>query len=582
MSGKILNSRYKLDRRLGGGGLGDTYLAFDLWKEGDNRCVVKQLKPEIVNATTLRLFEKEAEALSKLGSHSQIPTLLAHFQQDDQFYLVQEFIEGHDLTEEIKLGECWQETAVIKLLQDILEVLYFVHQNHVIHRDIKPGNIMRCPDGKIVLIDFGGVKQVKNNPASTQSSVVVGTPGYMPFEQIYNNAQLCSDIYAVGMVAIAALTGENPVDVSIDPDTLQPVWRQQAQVRDEFASIINKMVQFHHVNRYQSVCELSLAINNLVDTASEWCEQGKCLLKQKHYAEAIAAFEQALLARQNYPEAFKGKGWALFSLRQENEALALFDRVLETQPDDYEALIGRGWALNRLEKYDEALVACERAVEIQPNADKAVTGRAWSLGGLGKHEEALVVYDQAIEINRDNVYAWTGRAWALNELGRYQDALASCEQAIKLDANYSDPWCNRGWSLYYLGCHEDALASFDRGIEIDPNDALSVNFRGWLLYLLARYDEALVYYEQALKLKPDAAYIWKNRGLSLYKLNDYKAANASFQKAVSYSGNVPEMWFSWGTVLLEQANYQRAIICYDTAIELKKIIIKHGHIVVLP
>lgn len=197
--GTKLNNRYEILKPLSGGGMGDAYLARDTWKEGENRCVVKQLKPDKVEPRTIRLFNNEAQTLCRLGSHGQIPELLAHFEQNDNFYLVQEFIQGHDLSEEILPNQPWSEARVIEFLEDILEILVFVHQNNVIHRDIKPNNIMRRDkDGKLVLIDFGGVKQVRIQENSTIATPVVGTYGYTPDEQIRNQAKLCSNIFAVG------------------------------------------------------------------------------------------------------------------------------------------------------------------------------------------------------------------------------------------------------------------------------------------------------------------------------------------------------------------------------------------------
>ena len=155
--------------------------------------------------------------LGKLGSHDQIPRLLAHIEENQQFYLVQEYIDGQELSEEITPGKQWSEDPTIALLQDILEVLVWVQENKAIHRDLKPANIMRRRDGKIVLIDFGAVKeigsQILNSQGQVPSTMIIGTPGYMPIEQFNCSPSLCSDIYAVGMIAIQALTGISPTNL---------------------------------------------------------------------------------------------------------------------------------------------------------------------------------------------------------------------------------------------------------------------------------------------------------------------------------------------------------------------------------
>ncbi|MBD0344001.1 MAG: serine/threonine protein kinase, partial [Coleofasciculus sp. Co-bin14] len=215
MLGQTLSGRYQIIKHLGGGGFGQTYLAEDLQLPSNPQCVVKQLKPKSNNPDTLEtarvLFDREVEALYQLGNHDRIPQLIDHFEEDEQFYLVQEFIEGIELKHELPIGKQFSETHVIALLQEILEILEFVHDQGVIHRDVKPSNLIRRKrDGKIVLIDFGAVKQVSTQiihpEGQTTLTVAVGSPGYMPNEQLSGKPRFCSDIYAVGMLGIQALT----------------------------------------------------------------------------------------------------------------------------------------------------------------------------------------------------------------------------------------------------------------------------------------------------------------------------------------------------------------------------------------
>jgi serine/threonine protein kinase len=232
MLGKTLSCRYKIVKHLGGGGFGQAFLAEDLQLPGNPLCVVKQLKPQFTDPVALqiarRLFDSEAQVLYRLGNHDQIPRLLAHFDQEQEFYLVQEFIEGDELKQELPVGKPLPEIQVIALLQEILKILEFVHQQDVIHRDIKPTNLIRRKqDGKIVLIDFGAVKQVSAQTTQlnghTSLTIAIGSPGYMPNEQLAGKPQLCSDIYAVGMLGIQALTGLPPTQLLADPKTKKTI-----------------------------------------------------------------------------------------------------------------------------------------------------------------------------------------------------------------------------------------------------------------------------------------------------------------------------------------------------------------------
>lgn len=224
----MLAGRYHIVKPLGRGGFGQTFLATDSHLPGQPDCVVKQLQPTSRDPETLRLarrlFDQEAEMLYRLGNHDQIPRLLAHFEQENEFYLVQEFIEGDSLSREFVQRGAFSESEVVELLWDLLQVLAFVHAQGVIHRDIKPANIIhRQRDRKLVLIDFGAVKQISTHPLTGAGqntfTIAIGSPGYMPVEQQSFQPRLSSDVYAVGMVALQALTGLAPSELPTDPQT---------------------------------------------------------------------------------------------------------------------------------------------------------------------------------------------------------------------------------------------------------------------------------------------------------------------------------------------------------------------------
>ena len=272
MLGKTLTGRYKIVKQLGGGGFSQTFIAEDQYLPDRPACVIKQLKPASSQADILRLsrelFDKEAKVLYRLGKHDCIPSLLAHFEEDEEFFLAQELITGNVLTQEIKNGHCLGEQYTIDFLIDILPTLDFVHRQQVIHRDIKPSNLIRREvDHKIVLIDFGAVKEVSTQPISQlghTSSLVIGSPGYMPNEQYSGKTLFASDIYAIGMIAMQALTGLSPNQIPEDPMTSEFCWRDRAKVTPTLADIVDKMVRFDFRQRYQSANEVLEALQPLL------------------------------------------------------------------------------------------------------------------------------------------------------------------------------------------------------------------------------------------------------------------------------------------------------------------------------
>ncbi|WGV27121.1 bifunctional serine/threonine-protein kinase/formylglycine-generating enzyme family protein [Halotia branconii] len=264
---KTLDGRYKILKKLAEGNFGETYLARDEKRPSKPICVVKRLKPKYNHPKILELFEQEAVMLEKLGEHPQIPRLLAHFTVENELYIIQDYVQGHTLRKEIIRGKPLPEGVVTKLLQDILEVLVFVHRHNVIHRDIKPENVMRCKQsGKLFLIDFGSVKELGNFLMNLQrminSTVFIGTPGYIPKEQARGRPRLCSDIYALGMMGIEALTGITPYFLQEDSLTGLPLWRNKVKVSDRLADVLDIMVCDNHNRRYRSAVEALQALTS--------------------------------------------------------------------------------------------------------------------------------------------------------------------------------------------------------------------------------------------------------------------------------------------------------------------------------
>ncbi len=268
MIGTILRGHYQIIKQIGSGGFGQTFLAEDLDSPERSLCVVKLFQPRTQDPEMLknakRLFDLEAEVLYKLGGHPQIPRLLAHFEEEGAFYLVQEYVDGHDLSKELTKGKQMPEAEVIRLLQDVLPILQFVHEAKVIHRDLKPANLMRHrSDGKIVMIDFGSVKEIKelshNANVPMSLTVAVGTAGFVPHEQMAGKPRFNSDIYALGMIAIFALTGVHPRRYGIDEDTGEVAWQKflgENTCSAELECLLSKMVRVSYKHRYQTAGEV--------------------------------------------------------------------------------------------------------------------------------------------------------------------------------------------------------------------------------------------------------------------------------------------------------------------------------------
>jgi serine/threonine protein kinase len=268
MVGKILQGRYQIVESLGEAVVGHKYIAVDTNDPDKTKCVIKSLEAQNLSPSELDKlqlsFLTETVTLDVLGNHPQIPQLITCFEEGEHFYLVQELIPGHPLTVELPVNQywgcIWSETEVIELLQEILEILEFVHSQGVIHCGVTPENLIRRDvDGKLVVVDFSLIQTV--DAAKNQELPIYHIPvtslGYIAPEQFIGKPQPNSDIYALGMIGIKALTGIDPLQFKVDPETHEVIWRtSDISVDDYLAAVLSQMIRYNYEDRFQSAGEL--------------------------------------------------------------------------------------------------------------------------------------------------------------------------------------------------------------------------------------------------------------------------------------------------------------------------------------
>lgn len=268
----ILAGRYLPVKLLGRGGFGAAFLARDRYTPGMRYCVVKQFQPAgNLNPEQLQLaqqlFEREAVVLEDIGhQHDQIPNLYAYFpiivdsltsgKQDQFFYIVQEYIDGQNLEEEVVRQGRFTETQALEVLREVLSILKFVHNQNIIHRDIKPSNIMRRRDGKLFLLDFGAVKQVTNSPSPSKGSTGIYSPGFAPLEQTSGqDVYPATDLYALAVTILVLLTAKDASEL-FDAYSNRWQWEQFTSISPQLSQVLTKMLKPAVADRYQSAQEV--------------------------------------------------------------------------------------------------------------------------------------------------------------------------------------------------------------------------------------------------------------------------------------------------------------------------------------
>lgn len=230
-----LNQRYRSLKLLGQGGFGRTFLAQDEHQPGQPHCVIKQFHPlgQPNAGKAIALFQQEAIRLQDLGHHDQIPSLYAHCEEGGKHYIVQQYIEGQNLTQEFQAQGVFNEAKIRSLLLDLLPVLEFIHAGGVIHRDIKPDNIIRRRgDDRLVLVDFGAAK-FATATALAQTGTMIGSAEYTAPEQLKGRATLASDLYSLGVTCLHLLTGLSPFDLF---DVHEDAWMWRRYLFDNAVS----------------------------------------------------------------------------------------------------------------------------------------------------------------------------------------------------------------------------------------------------------------------------------------------------------------------------------------------------------
>lgn len=612
MLGKTLRGRYQIIRQLGSGGFSTTFVAKDLDLPGQPLCVVKQLKSNdsdpLILQTVRRLFDTEAQVLYRLGKHEQIPQLYAHFEENQEFYLVQEYIEGEDISQELLTDKTLNESQIIDFLQDILGTLAFVHEQDVIHRDIKPSNLIRRQkDGKIVLIDFGAVKEIRSlvlhSEEQMTGTILIGSSGYMPSEQLKGKPRFSSDIYAVGVTAIQLLTGVSPDKFEEDLESGEIIWRNQASISNELAIILERMVRSHFKDRYQSVKELLFDLEKLRNYTGQVTQiLPPADNKYRHFKKyfyilmllfiAGLSFGMAKLWSYIYPknavisssevtitpilastnnQAIKllKQGKTLIELHRYEEAINAIDQSLQFDAKYPESWVKKGQALSKLQKYEEAQKSYEEALKIQADYSLAWYERGLVLEKLNRQELAQESLMKAIEIQPNYPEAWYNLGRIQSQEKKYKEAYFSLAKATEIKPDYSDAWYKLGVVLNQIKQPKKALSALEKALEIESNYMEAWIEHGSTLTELKQYEEAVVSFNKALEINAESADAWQKRGYILGELKRYDEAIASLDKAIQIKPDYAEAWYHRGVILSLMNNDDEAIASLDKATQIK-------------
>ncbi|MCC5608565.1 tetratricopeptide repeat protein [Nostoc sp. CHAB 5834] len=578
MNSHLLNGHYRILKVINDGEKGKSYLVEDVNISG-SQFIVKQLRSPGSNPQSLislhRLFANIAATLKKLGQeHEKIQKLIAYFEENEAFYIVHEFIPGNPLTDEIIQGQPLREDQVISLLSEILEILVIVHSYGVIHRDIKPANIIRREsDKKLVLVNFGTVNEVITN--------TVDNLQYMPIEQVNSNLKYNSDIYALGMVAIAALLGLSGNEISNlrthkNRLTGEIVWQNKnIKVNEKLAKVINKMVRFNYRKRYQYATEVLDDLKKItnVDSDQQKQHQKKLLLVLTGVAGCITlgvgAWQLRLLKPlTNAQQTLYQEGVNKYETGNYEGAVEDFNQAIELDPKNALAYNKRGDAYYRLGDYEQAQADSSQAISLNPQDANAYFDRGFALSELGKYKEAIADYTQAIKLNSQDTYAYYGRGLARTQLKDNKGAIGDFNKAIALKPQYTEAYLQRGILRRRLKQRPEAIQDFDTVIKINPSDAKAYYQRGLTQSINNQKYAALKDYTDAININPKYIEAYLNRGDIYSDLGDNLEATEDYNAILQIDPKYTAAYIHRGIHRFSFGDYKGAIEDYTEALKL--------------
>jgi tetratricopeptide (TPR) repeat protein len=609
---QLLDARYQIFQLLGMNAVEESYLAEDTNNLDAGYCVIK--KSKLLNANEIgnslrQQFMSEANKLQQLAqSHQQIQKLITYFQAEKELCLVQEYVVGNPLSEEIFIGKPLHENQVIDILIDVLQTLEFVNSKGVIHGNIKLTNIIRRDvDKKLVLVDFANAKQaiVRN----------FKTPEYIPVEQLHGHCQLNSDIYALGIIAIAALTGlavHQIVGTDSQKNLLtgEIVWRKHSRiVSPKLGKIISKMVRLDYRQRYQTASSVLIDLRNLknpqynytpqnrgklkfivtagltsslaagifawvqfypgdIDHAKVFYEQGLINYQQTKYQDAIKKFTKAIQANPNFSQAYNQRGNAYYRLQNYQKSQADSSEAIRLNPQDVNAYYDRGFSLYTLGNYNGAIADYNQAIQLDPNSANFYYARGLARSKIKERQGAIEDLNKAIAINPQYAEAYLERGTIYRKLGLKLEAVKDLNEAVALKPENPEFYYQRGLANYKLNQKNAARKDFTKVIELNPKHIQAYLSRGDVYSDLADPLKAYTDYNQALLIDgkyPETYIHWGNYRL---KQNDPNGAIDEFNKAIALEPNNPSAYNFRGNAFLENGDYKKAISDYSKAIQI--------------
>ena len=606
---KIVGQRYQIIQELDREGNHRIFLAEDKDIMSNPICLIKQIaytESGQLGIEGNQINWQELVSLqNKLALHPRIPQVLNSFAEESYFYLVLEYLAGEKLSHQIT-NQWLTEQETIILLEDILEILHFIHGHHIVQGNIQPPNIVKTTaDQRFALQDFSSMILIDVGNAETQNltakNQTYNQESFFAPEYLAQNPVFSSDLYSLAKTAIYCLTGSRTIQAKeISADL------QGKKINPQLKKILTRMSENNLTQRYNSALEVindlnhisvtnnlkDVTINDLPPTsigqgfndtrsnsltapATKSFKTLSLIIKLTLGLVTLIVLLEFLVPfiRPNY---YIWRGKRLLEAKPK-AALDNFQLAIDLRTNYSNAWQGRGDALYQLELYPAALIAYDKATQLNPNNEQAWKGRGNTLYRLERFEAALTSYNKSLQINSNNVDSLNRKGRALYKLERYEEALAAQNTSLEIQPNFARALSDRGVVLIGLGQYQEAIRSFDQAQGIEPlnpefwqNKALAWQYLGRNQEALRLYQEALQAYDTLLQENPRNMTALIDKGNVLTKLQQHEKALIAYELAIANNPDSHLAWLNKGNVLFALRQYQRALEAFNRALKLNQ------------
>lgn len=607
---QAINGKYRIIKKLDQKRWYQTYLAENIVLPQKPKCIVKKLNLALedwINIADLNSYCNQQHYWWQMRIiDDRIAKSLAYVKENNQYYFIQEYIEGDTLASLLESQSFIDEAKLIDWLKKILSIVLIVHKQEVVHGNLKPTNLIVDRHNRIFLIDFGIIHNVINHLIGQKNApeLIIETNPYYPQDNNYAYS-FKDDFHAMGMIAIQALSGLDSTNFPVESTAKNRLLKEKLEIHPQLKKIIERMIIPEPLREYSSAIEIIEELNQIslsAQNANSEDSLDSVGIQISHSHSVLPRTLQTSIMRvKQNPKyliaaligifALGGIGELLFPfvrpyyhIRQGKQelstnpqaALERFQTAIKINPKLASAWKHRGDALFQLERYRAAIFAYEKALQTDSDNPQIWQGRGEALYRLERFEAAITAYDKALQLDPQNPIVLNRKGRAQYKLELYADALATQEEALRIKPNFVNAMKDRGVALLGMGRHEDALVALNNAQTFDPlnpelwqTKALVLQYMNQPQEAMRLYQEAVEAYDKTVQEEPNNITAFLDKANVLTKLQQPQQALSAYEQALKINPDSHLAWLGKGNTLFSLRQYPDALTSFDRALKLQ-------------